>query len=333
MTKEKDLISSATPVKEPLISVVTCNYNCGRYLEANVRSVRAQTYSTWEHIIIDCGSTDESLDVLRGLIHKRLRVIEGSKCGVARGRNLAISESRGEYVAILDADDTATSDRLAMQIALMEVDPRLAAVGGGMVSIDESGRMSKQYLFPVEHAGLRRMLLGGFNPIPHSTLMFRRVAFDAVHGYCEEVEKGEDYELLLRLCKTGRVSSVPEVLVRYSSRRTSHSVVHRPKGRTIWFYKALAMITNAAEAPCQPEGRRRLEAWLDSIGERRIKGMLGRWFFRALVTSLCEGDLRASRFLCGSTLEVAWPWVRSVQSPWWRHAETPRMVHDYLLLR
>ena len=103
-------------------------------------SVLNQSFDSWEHIIIDCGSTDNSRKVLESLKHPRLRVIHEEFCGVARARNRAIQQARGEFCAILDADDRALPDRLRLQVELLRKDKALVAVGGNAQRICSSHR-------------------------------------------------------------------------------------------------------------------------------------------------------------------------------------------------
>ena len=78
-----------------------------------------QDYAEWEHIIVDCGSTDNSMDLLSELAHERLRVFQVPFCGVANGRNIGIAKAKGNIISILDSDDYASPHRLIMQVNIL----------------------------------------------------------------------------------------------------------------------------------------------------------------------------------------------------------------------
>lgn len=107
-----------------LVSIVTPNYNCGKYIELTIKSVLAQTYTNWELLIVDDCSSDDSYQIALQYAKKdnRIKVFENNEnLGAAISRNKAISESKGRYIAFLDSDDLWLSDKLEKQIKFMEM--------------------------------------------------------------------------------------------------------------------------------------------------------------------------------------------------------------------
>src|SRR6266508_897311 len=120
-----------------LVSVVIPNYNCGRFLEETLESVFAQAYPAVEVIVVDDGSTDDSLQVLEKYAG-RVNVIRQANQGVSAARNAGIRASHGELVALLDADDLWHPDKLAKQVALF-ANPAVGLVHCAVEYIDEQG--------------------------------------------------------------------------------------------------------------------------------------------------------------------------------------------------
>ncbi len=106
----------------PLISVVIPAYNAGRYIAAAVRSALAQTWPELEVVVVDNGSTDETVHTLAQIRDARLRVFDaGAKNGVSAARNLGVRQAQGAYIAFLDADDAWEQDKLARQMDSLRV--------------------------------------------------------------------------------------------------------------------------------------------------------------------------------------------------------------------
>lgn len=104
-----------------LVSIIMPTYNCGRYIRESIGSVLAQTYTSWELIIVDDLSTDDTDDIVRSYEDKRIRYMRNeSNMGAAMTRNRALREARGRYIAFLDADDMWSPEKLEKQIAFMQ---------------------------------------------------------------------------------------------------------------------------------------------------------------------------------------------------------------------
>mgnify|MGYP001576085848 CR=1 FL=1 len=109
--------------EKPLVSVITPTYNAGAYLRDTIRSVLGQTYSNLEHIIIDDGSTDDTAEVVRAFSDPRVKYFHQKNSGQSAARNAGIAAAKGEYVALLDADDFFLPDKLSEQVGYLEAHP------------------------------------------------------------------------------------------------------------------------------------------------------------------------------------------------------------------
>jgi glycosyltransferase involved in cell wall biosynthesis len=194
----------------PSLSVVMPVHNALPYLEEAIASIANQTFTDFEFVILDDGSTDGSTEVLRAWAAKdrRIRLVEGgTRLGPAGSSNRVVAEARGTIVARMDADDVARPDRLERQFALLGEQPDAVLVGSLWDVIDERGRK-------VREADCSRLLrVSPFAPFSHPTIMFRKEAFDRVGGYRAEADRWEDVDLYLRFANAGRILVLAEALV------------------------------------------------------------------------------------------------------------------------
>src|SRR5262245_11504432 len=110
----------------PRVSIVMANYNYGRYLREAIDSVRAQTYSDWELVLVDDGSTDDSRQIIQSyLSDERIRFLPVKHLGQSAAKNVGIMLCRGEFIAFLDADDVWATTKLEKQLHLFESNPAL----------------------------------------------------------------------------------------------------------------------------------------------------------------------------------------------------------------
>jgi glycosyltransferase involved in cell wall biosynthesis len=321
--------------KISLVSVITSNYNCAEYLPGCVSSILNQTFDSWEHIIIDCGSTDNSRKVLESLEHPQLRIIYEKFCGVARARNLAIQQAQGEFCAILDADDLALPDRLRLQVELLQKNQELAAVGGDIQPIYLSDFSWKSILrtykrifqYPYRHDEIMLFLRSTLSPILHSTLTFRKKIFQEIGGYREAMEKAEDFDLVLRFGLYGRLGGVgePVGVIRFGE-KDSHTMRHRPHGRNVEYYSVLAFLFNTARINRLNCTQQDIEGWLDKIGGHGIRALKGRWVWENLIKpnrclSFANWEIPLKAFILYLPAIIA-----CSNRSWWPTASSPENI-------
>jgi glycosyltransferase involved in cell wall biosynthesis len=215
----------------PAISVLMPVYNAERYVAEAVESILVQSQDDLELLVVDDGSTDRSLTILRGFAERdaRVRLSSRSNRGILETRNELLALARGEFVAIMDADDVALPGRLGTQHDYMLTNPTCVGVGSWVQTIDEEGQPLALWRFPVLHDEIDEANLSSQQTILHSAFFARRAAMIGVGCYRQEL--CEDLDLFLRLAEVGRLANLPEALVKY--RRHHESVTHTRPARLL----------------------------------------------------------------------------------------------------
>jgi len=204
----------------PKISVVTPCFNSAETIRETLESVARQDYPQLEHIVIDGGSTDGTIEILRGFPH--LTWITEKDEGHFHAMNKGIGRATGELVVILNADDCFLPGALRTVAAAFAKNPGWDALFGDVVYVDAEGRKIYRRQEAVYDYSV---LLYGLDYICHQSLFVRKGIYDRLGGYRhKEFLTSADYEFKLRLGRAGcRVGHVPEWLVnfRYHARNKS----------------------------------------------------------------------------------------------------------------
>ncbi len=210
--------SKSAASKCPAVSVLMAVHNGEPFLREALASVAAQTFTDYEFIIVEDGSTDGSSQILAeaAAFDQRIRLIRNeTNIGLTRSLNVGLRQARGAYIARMDADDVSRPERLARQHAFMEQSPEHVAVGCGWTVIDDRGRRGRTVSESLDEWQMR--LIGGFNPpAPHPTYFFRRQDSDgALILYDESFSTGQDFDLWSRLAERSRTAVLANVLLDY----------------------------------------------------------------------------------------------------------------------
>jgi glycosyltransferase involved in cell wall biosynthesis len=201
-------------------------HNASRYLREALDSLRAQTHTDFEIVLVDDGSDDGSLAIAQEYEQRdpRLRVLPRRRAGIVAALNYGLAECRGEFVARMDGDDVALPLRFSAQVAFLRSHPDHVAVGCAQLLIDPDGEPISTLVYAPEHEAIHAEHLSGVpGAISHPASMLRRAAMVRVGGYLPESEYLEDYCLFLRLGEIGRLANLDEVLHCY---RQHHTNVH-----------------------------------------------------------------------------------------------------------
>jgi len=203
----------ATPA--PALTVVLPVHDGAPWLAAALGSVQAQSFTDWELLAIDDGSSDGSRAILEAFAAADPRIIVTSRPnrGLAATLQEGIERARGELVALMNADDVAHPDRLARQAPFMKAHPHVAALGTQTRLLVDGVATAVESRLPLDPGGCRR-LLETAPPLAHPTVMLRRSAVLAVGGYRTRAVV-EDWDLWFRLAERHDLANLPEVLLDY----------------------------------------------------------------------------------------------------------------------
>jgi glycosyltransferase involved in cell wall biosynthesis len=191
----------------PLVSVVITVYNGERFVQDAIKSVLNQSFSDLELIVVNDGSTDRTDELVSTYNDQRMNYIRLERSGRGKALNHGVRASSGNYVAILDADDVAFSDRIERQVNYLREQPEIGLVGSRYrILIDDTGQVyggeDEEHQTSEE---LKSALRRGINPIFHSAVMYRRSIYDAVGGYDESLSCLLDLDLYVR---SSRITSL-----------------------------------------------------------------------------------------------------------------------------
>ena len=213
---------------QPPVSVLMPVYNAERYVESSVASILSQTYRDFEFLVLDDGSTDKSLELLRRCAGRdqRMRVISGPNRGLVGALNELLAQARGGLVARMDADDVSRPERFAMQVAFLQAHPECVAVGSRALFVDPEGVPLYEDIGHYSHEQIEAALLRPMVGILHPTVVMRRAAVERVGGYRSDYLHVEDLDLFLRLAETGKLANLPDVLLEYRVHAASVSHSH-----------------------------------------------------------------------------------------------------------
>ncbi|WP_297572280.1 glycosyltransferase [uncultured Deefgea sp.] len=198
-------------------------FNAAKYIEAAIDSVLNQTYRNFELIIVDDGSSDATLEIVRRYTDDRVKLhINPENKGLIYTRNYAIANSNGLYIAFLDSDDMALPKRLEKQVDFLETERSVAGVGAFVQSIDSNGTIrGKPWRYPTQAEEIKALLLFKIC-INTSSFMIRANVLKS-NLFNLAIPYAEDYALYIQLSKNNRLVNLPEVLTFYRVHSTNTS--------------------------------------------------------------------------------------------------------------
>lgn len=193
------------------ISVLMPVYNMAAYVEEAICSILTQTYSNFELLILDDGSTDGTLDIVRKFDDKRIRVLAHSvNQGLVETLNQGINLCSGEYIARMDGDDIALPHRFERQVAFMDVHQHCGVCGSQAYLLGKGNVTAK----PLNHEAIRCWQLFHCTLV-HPTVMMRKSVLEQTGVRYHYYPHAEDYEIWNRLTAVTQVVNLPDVLLMY----------------------------------------------------------------------------------------------------------------------
>lgn len=226
---------------KPLVTVVVPSFNeAPHVVRASLESIRNQTFSNFECIVVDESTIPELAEACKSVCAEDPRFIyvhPVERLGLPQSLNLAISRARSPLIARFDSDDVCVPERLALQVAFMEAHPEISVVGGALDIINSDGQVLAHRRYPESSIEISKgMQLT--TTIAHPTVMFRRKAIEQYGGYNPDFRFSEDLDLWLRWMNAGLgFANMPQVLVQYRQNNTRRNPRH-------WRYNLRARTSN-----------------------------------------------------------------------------------------
>jgi glycosyltransferase involved in cell wall biosynthesis len=202
----------------PKVSILMTTWNRPQFLGQAIESIRAQTLESWELIVADDGSTDNTKQVVAEWMRKdrRIKYMNPGHLGrIAKISNIGLREAKGEYVAILDDDDWwVDSKKLEKQVAFLDKNRDYAGCGGGYLVIDKEGNTTAKVLKPEHDDDIRKVMLFA-NSMANSSTLFRRSIAEKLGYYDETMLQFADWDFWLKIGLEGKLYNFPEYFLAY----------------------------------------------------------------------------------------------------------------------
>lgn len=220
--------------KTPTISVIVPCHNSAAFVEHTLASLQTQTFTDWEAILIDDGSTDSTGEIVASWTRqdKRIGLISQNNQGLGKARNVGILNARGKFLHFLDSDDWMLDDAYSTMATRMLKGPDITGVYCGVTIAAENGIITRRFTRSLEESiNFKKMALS--NRFPVHSVLIRRHVFDVVGLFDEMLRHCQDWDLWGRICRCGfRLVPVQEPFAVYRMVHRSLSARHDTFWRT-----------------------------------------------------------------------------------------------------
>lgn len=210
-----------------LVSVLMPAYNTEKYIEEAILCILNQTYTNWELLIADDGSTDNTKEIIKQYASQdnRIKYYQNKiNIGYLKTWNQLIRIAKGDFITFLDADDLCTSDRISVLYNYLQENPEIKIVGSNVDFVSEKGERIGTKECPVSTELINQNLLSPRFPFCGSAVMIRKEVYEKVGGYRDYFNRvgWEDLDWLIRCCKLFKAANISKYL--YSCRNNPDSV-------------------------------------------------------------------------------------------------------------
>ncbi len=216
-------------MKNPEISVIMPVYNAGKYIEQAINSILNQTFIDYEFIIIDDGSEDNSVEIIKSFDDSRIKFYQKEKKGIVEQLNFGIEKSTAYLIARMDADDISLPDRLETQFKHLKGNKDLGLVGCNVSFIDNNGKKIIDKYYPEKNNEIEYMM-PILTSVCHAASLTYKSALKKVGEYTNSYEYAEDQDLFLRMLFSGvKMYNIQKVLYCY---RIANNLINASKIET-----------------------------------------------------------------------------------------------------
>jgi glycosyltransferase involved in cell wall biosynthesis len=199
------------------VSVIIATYKRPHYLKEAIDSVLSQSFRDFELIIVNDDPSGQETDrIVSSCKDPRIVYIRNEKnLKGAKSLNIGLNSAMGEYVAVLDDDDSWVSkDKLEKQVSFLEKNPDYSAVGTGSIVVDgDSGREITRFTGNKNKETGYSLLMG--TPFAHSSVLYRKDIALSVGGYSEDLPRAKDMDFFLKIAESGKIGFLPECFIKY----------------------------------------------------------------------------------------------------------------------
>ena len=213
-------------MEKPKISVLMSVYNSEKYLNYSIESILSQSFKDYEFIIIDDGSTDDSLKIIESYKQKdkRIIIIHNTKnIGTTKSLNKGLLIAKGKYIARMDADDWSYPDRLQKQYEFMQNNPDIGVSGGTIDVCNESLLVQNIRRYPLTDKLIREIIFL-YSPFAHSATIWKSELMKLVGGYNQNIPLSQDCELYFKIGKHAKFGNLNIKLIKLRMHKKSSSI-------------------------------------------------------------------------------------------------------------
>lgn len=229
-------------MNKPALSVILPVFNGHEYLSCSIESILSQTFSNFELIIVNDGSTDDTEQIIKSFSDPRVVMINNKlNLGVACSLQLGVKKAQSEVIVRADGDDICDKERFQKQLDYLEAHPEVVLLGTSARVIDQNGCKVGEINSPETDHSIRRQIFRK-NPFIHSSVMFRNSAYYKAGGYRKFFNGAEDYELWFRMLKYGKAANLGISLIARRVHGTSVTQQYRWKTESRAFLARLLHI-------------------------------------------------------------------------------------------
>ncbi len=217
--------------REPAVTILMPVYNAERYIKTAIDSVLCQTFTDFELLIVDDGSSDSTKDIIHTYDDKRMVAIEKTHQGISHALNAGLRHARGKYIARFDADDICFPERIEKQVGFLNAHPEYILAGSDAEYIIDTG----EFLFDFQciahsHEEIMEKLYF-YCPFIHSSVMYLKSSVRDAGGYPEDAHQFEDYLLWIQLAQSGKFCNIPEPLIKVRFNPSSATIDEKWRGK------------------------------------------------------------------------------------------------------